>query len=619
MSAASLTSTARNSVARSIAGAALVAGLAGCAASPVDVTTESIVGGERETGSRSVYFMYRLDGAACTAALISPRVVLTARHCVVNSAGTGTARASSFRLYRGTDERSFDAEYRVSRVEIIPGSTDNIGDGRATDLGLLVLATPATDTPYEIQRERTGGSILSMDSTAVGFGQRPSGSSGTKYRVTTQVTGVMGGLIFVDPTVCSGDSGGPLIGPDGTIYGVASFIYSPDGMSEPRCGTAPGAYNEVYRHIDWINGVLESVGDGCFPEDEICDGLDNDCNEMVDEVCLPLGEACTDGAECVGGVCAGTPAGFVCSQPCDPMRPLVGCPPSFYCASEPGSCDGFCVPGAVGMAPLETTCTADTDCGSGLCRDPGDGRRRCLDPCRGDRGDCLDGDVCVASDGACSVCIEASSFGSMRGLGEVCMDSTQCRSGLCVVRDGVGECAEPCMGASRRCDEGFACVDGNCLLQREQPVGGPCVTSADCALDAVCAAQGDRNWCTATCSADAPCPLGFECVDVGSMICAPIGGLVGEGCTSDMECSTGMCRDGACTVPCSSADRCGPGFLCEALEDGSRACFAPDPPPPPPSSGGCVVAPHDARTSSELAWALGALALGLAIARRRSR
>ncbi len=596
----------------------LAIGVSGCAAGPVDVATESIVGGARETGFPAVYFLYRLDGAACTAALISPRVVLTARHCVVNSSGSAAASPSLFRLYVGTDDRTFSAEYRVSRVEIIPGSTDDIGDGRATDLGLLVLAAPARETPYDIARESSGGSIARMDSTAVGFGERPTGASGTKYRVTTQVTAVGRGLLFVDPTVCSGDSGGPLIGPDGLIYGVASFITSADGMSEPRCGTAPGAYNEVYRHVEWINGVIQSVGDGCFPRPETCDGLDNDCNEMVDETCLALGEPCSVGTECVGGLCAGTPAGSVCSQTCDPMRPTFGCPPSFYCASEPGFCDGFCVPGTVGTAPLETTCAADTECGSGLCRDPGDGRRRCLDPCRGDRGDCLDGDVCVASDGACSVCIEAGAFGSPRGLGEVCMDDTQCRSGLCVVRDGVGECAEPCAGGTR-CDAGFACVDGTCLLAREQPVGGPCVTSADCALGAVCAAQGERRWCTATCSAEAPCPIGFQCVDVGTMICAPVGGLLGEPCSNDAECSTAMCRDGSCTLPCSSETRCGPGFLCEALADGSRACFSPEPPPPPPGTGGCVVAPRDARTPNALGWALAALALGLVIARRRSR
>jgi hypothetical protein len=38
-----------------------------------------IVGGSVERGFPAVYFLYRLDGAACTAALISPRVVQIGR------------------------------------------------------------------------------------------------------------------------------------------------------------------------------------------------------------------------------------------------------------------------------------------------------------------------------------------------------------------------------------------------------------------------------------------------------------------------------------------------------------------------------------------------------------
>ena len=73
----------------------------GCAAGdPVfDGSSQPIVDGELESGYPEVVFLYNISGAACTATIISPRVVLTAKHCVQDGRNSRAAPASNFRVF----------------------------------------------------------------------------------------------------------------------------------------------------------------------------------------------------------------------------------------------------------------------------------------------------------------------------------------------------------------------------------------------------------------------------------------------------------------------------------------------------------------------------------------
>lgn len=580
--------------------------LAGCAASESDVGAGSapIVGGMPEPGRPEVVYVFRRDGAACTGAIIAPRVVLTADHCVAG------APASSFRVYIGSSTREFTAEHAVRAVRRLPNGGLDSG---ANDVAALVLAVPAEVPPLGIARvppDRLVGSEV----TAVGYGLTPAGRSGTKYTTTARVEEVDAGFIFVEPAVCSGDSGGPLIGDDGLVYGVASFIYAPDGMSEPRCGTAPGAYNEIYAHLAFLDAVFDETGD-CVASEEVCNGRDDDCDGSLDEGCTPLGEPCDDDGDCVGGRCADTPAGRVCTQPCDPMQPHEGCGPGLYCAAR--GCEGFCVRGSAGTLPHAAPCTHDTECASLLCIDPGDGRRRCLTPCRGDAGLCIEGEVCVAGPDACGACMPSELVRGPRGLGEPCETDGDCRAPMvCVEHDGAAVCASECP-TSFACRAGFECRGGLCIRDRRQDVGGVCAGNADC-LGGVCAAQGERHWCTARCEADEHCPDGFGCVPAGeTLVCAPRLALEGERCDVDDDCASGRCAEAngerRCASACSGREPCARGFECRRDADGTAALCLPR----ATSGGGCSATAGRSTPGAPAFVLVALLALGFARARRR--
>ncbi len=595
---------------------------AGCEARIGDVAgdVEPIARGTREAGVPEVVFLYNIAGSACTATIIAPRVVLTAKHCV--QAGTSSAApARQFRVYVGSSTRALTAEYTVAEVRVAPGGWDA---SSGADVALLILNEAATETPHGYSLDRPG-TLAGATITAIGYGQTADGVSGTKFRTTATVQGVMTNLIFVTPSVCSGDSGGPIIGPDGLVYGVASFIYSTTRGAEPVCGTAPGVYTGIYPYLDMIEQAITDSGT-CVPHGaEVCDGIDNDCNELIDEVCTPTGSPCTNDDECASALCAMTPIGRVCTSMCDATTPFVGCSPGLYCAST-GGCAGVCIPGAAGSKAMAEACASDTECASLYCRDPGDGMRRCLEPCRFDAGLCLAGEACAALPGECGGCVDADVLHSStgRGLGEPCARDTDCHSGSCLEDGGLHYCSTACTGAEdTSCGTGFHCRDMHCVHGVREGVGGNCRTNEDCG-GAICATRGEVGWCTSECTDASTCPPDFTCeMAGGASVCAPSRRLLGEDCTSAGDCISGMCallsagRE-TCTRFCGAASPCPTGFECMPTGSGTDAvCVPPAPPVRRADSGGCaaVTAPSH---GTALVW-IGLFAVGLALVASRRR
>lgn len=584
-----------------------------------------IVDGVREDGYPEVMFLYNASvGSACTATLISPRVVLTAKHCVQLGNAAQAAAASNFRLFVGGDSRRPRAQYLVSEVLPVPGSW-NIGSRDASDVALLILTAPAAETPRPVEF----GSARGLTTfTAIGYGQTPAGSSGTKMRTEKSVEGTDSGLIYVEGSVCSGDSGGPIIGPDGSIYGVASYIYArtrddiDPRTNGPRCG-APGVYNGIAQFQEFIEDAIESTG-GCLPSEEVCNGADDNCDGTVDEGCTAFGTACADNSECSSGLCGETEVGVVCTQTCDPLRTDFGCPPGFFCQNA-GACNGVCAPRTDEELALGDECSASGQCASGLCAAVGEATQRCQSPCMDGANGCFAGEVCFANSNSCGACVDARFVAPPRDQGEPCTADEDCLSGTCMNDNGVRFCSDVCAMAGD-CDEGFHCRAGQCIPGVAEGVGGGCIENEDCA-DGFCASQGDRSWCTTFCDGIEDCPLGFSCTAAGEQnVCTPANGLVGDSCEVNEDCITGLCinntsRGSVCSRFCDAEIACSAGFECQRVGE-SAVCVRPGsteelPPTTVPfedEEGGCSASPG----STGGAWSLLGL-VGLALLRRRRR
>ena len=179
--------------------------------------------------------------------------------------------------------------------------------------------------------------------------------------------------------------------------------------------------------------------------DELCNGLDDDCDGQVDDgdLCEP-NELC-DRGRCIHG-CSGS------EFPCSPGQ---------VCRA-----DGYCVDSSC----RETDCPPGQVCVGGNCIDPCNGvvcpyaqqcrAGRCVDPCAG--VGCGDGQVCVdgacLTDCSCSGCAAPLDCDETRGR---CVEGS-CATMTCVsgTHCVAGTCKDDCEGAV--CPLGQTCRAGQC-------------------------------------------------------------------------------------------------------------------------------------------------------------
>jgi secreted trypsin-like serine protease len=230
----------------------------------------AIVGGgapSTEGVARSVVTIVGSRGNFCTGALIAPKLVLTAAHCVPSGADYKMVEYGADRQPSLQDVKS---------IAIHPGFNMQAMSGhRATaDVALLQLAAPPKGkTPAALGSPNIPINVGSRFSIAgIGVTVRGDGKSGGTIRAAGLVaTGRPGTLQIrlVDPVgqgtreglgACTGDSGAPVFedkpgGP--VIVGVVSWSTGPNGSA--GCGGMTGV-TPLTLYRDWILQTAQKWG-----------------------------------------------------------------------------------------------------------------------------------------------------------------------------------------------------------------------------------------------------------------------------------------------------------------------------------------------------------------------
>lgn len=317
-----------------------VLGVAGCstdAGEPLSVTRQHIAGGTADVSHHHVFLLASHSqgyGGLCTATLIAPNLLLTARHCVAPGTGDDHVLCGDSVLGEPYPPNAFIATndprpregsliFRAASVRVPAEGVDTCG----YDIALIVLnenvpqsvSVPAVP---RIDRDVTPGE----EYTAVGYGVNEDGDTSGRRMV-------LGGLrIACEPGscgegvestefrgetgICSGDSGGPALDTDGKVVGVVS-------RGGPDCSTP------VYGTVTaWRDFIIETATDAAQLGDyeppfwvttRSSDPPVLGVGGAGAGGAPPLsaeGEPCASSAECVAGsVCFGTGSG-VCTRTC---------------------------------------------------------------------------------------------------------------------------------------------------------------------------------------------------------------------------------------------------------------------------------------------------------------
>jgi MYXO-CTERM domain-containing protein len=227
----------------------------------------------------------------CTATLVGPRVVATAKHCIEG----GGRRGVSF----GVGLLPSDPVHSFAVADI--HAHDRV------DAAILILAEDATAVlpeivPIRFNRDAPNQTMVGREVEAAGYGETYDASRSGRYFAVVQLTRVTSSEVVVDGRgrqgICFGDSGGPVMT---TNEGGEPVVLGVESWGDPSCWGVDHL-TRLDTLADWIDDLTGSSPDAPEPCGEV--EPDGQCGGDVFQWCqdgqLRRRDCTLAGLECRG-------------------------------------------------------------------------------------------------------------------------------------------------------------------------------------------------------------------------------------------------------------------------------------------------------------------------------